>query len=75
MLESKKKESIQPDTQDIELFNVSGGFCDSIDDSKWPDALSPTFSRTIKGFMEQCKDPSLKLLNILSIGLELEEDC
>ena len=58
-----------------ELFNVSGGFFDSIDDSQWPDALSPSFSRTIKSFMEQCKDLALKLLDILSIGLELEEDC
>ena len=58
-----------------EMFNVSGGFFDSVDDSQWPDALSPTFSKTIKSFMEQCKDLALKLLDILSIGLELEEDC
>ena len=54
-----------------EVFNVSGCFLPKSDYSQWPDSISPQFSKTIKNFMAQCKCLSLKLLDILAVGLQL----
>ena len=57
-----------------EVFNVSGCLLNKIDNSQWPDDLSPGFSSTIKDFMELCKKFALNILDILAIGLKLDAD-
>ena len=57
-----------------ELFNLSGEFVYSEEDSNLPDDISPNFSVTIKSFMEKCKNLALNILDILAIGLKLEPE-
>lgn len=38
----------------------------------WPDDLVPGYSALVKDFMKQCKRLGLYLLELLSLGLQLE---
>ena len=55
-----------------EIFNISGCFLGK-SDTQWPDELLPLFSKTIENFMEQCKQLTLRLLEVLAVGLNLQD--
>ena len=56
-----------------EMFNVNGRFLKK-PDVNWPDKVCPLFSSTVKSFMEQGKQLTLKILKVLAAGLNLEEE-
>ncbi|CAK8684557.1 uncharacterized protein LOC143458417 [Clavelina lepadiformis] len=56
-----------------EAFDMSGdvGFSEA---AHWPDDLVPGYSALVKDFMKQCKRLGLYLLELLSLGLQLEPE-
>ncbi|XP_078488216.1 uncharacterized protein LOC104265892 [Ciona intestinalis] len=56
-----------------EAFNIPGSAVDSSVGAKWPHELSPNFASYSKSFMKECKSLSLRILEVIAIGLQLKD--
>nr|XP_026691527.1 UPF0676 protein C1494.01-like isoform X2 [Ciona intestinalis] len=55
-----------------EAFNVPNSALDPSTEPKWPHELSPNFASLTKSFMEDCKRLSLRILEVIAVGLQLK---
>nr|XP_002121954.1 UPF0676 protein C1494.01-like isoform X1 [Ciona intestinalis] len=56
-----------------EAFNVPNSALDPSTEPKWPHELSPNFASLTKSFMEDCKRLSLRILEVIAVGLQLKD--
>nr|XP_009859263.2 2-oxoglutarate-dependent dioxygenase htyE-like [Ciona intestinalis] len=70
---STEKANLALPTDYKEVFNIPGSGVDPSVGAKWPHELSPNFASYSKSFMEKCKSLSLRILEVIAVGLQLKD--